>query len=240
MVNNLDKAYNIWIDVDNKCLAQFSKSEFLRKLVRDGNQDAVNSVIASLGNCVEVPMDSEKFNFVKEQLEIVLEFFDDIPENLTSISDFIGNCKGTGIVETNSLQPNSSKALDLTEELEDRVKEVISIVQPYALNVVPIFSIKESKIGVEVITSTLIHKVDLVSDEAVIVPSFYENDDDLELSDNPFHIKVKKLLNRKNNKLTYPMLLTDSSFELQNKYIKKVGRGLRLEYEDFVMPIKRV
>lgn len=223
----LEKVYNIWIDLDNNLPEKDTPSSFLRKLVKNGDEEKLEKFFNKLRLDIVTVEDTAKFKFIQGQILAVVESIDLIPDNLTSVFSFVHYVMNTG-EKVESFSPFNF----VLEEVElNFYADDIYAVTP-----------EESELGVEFITADFVQIVQKISDNMVYVPAYYTYDSpvDIELTDSPFHQRVAKALKTKAFTKSLPLFVLneDSDFVLPNT--KPYRKSHRYVLQDFAVPIKTI
>lgn len=220
-MNNLDKAFLLWRDLDAKCPKDVTKSQFLRKLVRDGDEASVNGVLNSINVCVKTVEDTEKFNFVKSCLLSVCTRFNDIPEQIDRLGEFVQDLI------------SGKEVVDVVESIIDYLK---LNQRPHQRHV----DFSKSTYGLEFICADQIELVDEVSMGAIVVKPINKDLTAFNLGNSKFHKRVQDFLsNPKNIKVT-PVILMDRDVLPRDDYVKRVGAGFKWKALNHAVAVKLV
>lgn len=220
-MNNLEKAYDMWTNLDIKCPSGMSKSQFLKKLVRDGDEVGVNSILNSINVCIKTVEDTEKFEFVKACISAVVVNLDILQDDIQNLIPFV----------------QSLLLGDSVDIIFDNIIDMLALGQ-VAVN--PAVGFNQSDFGVEFITASIVSKTFEVSEDAIILKPVNKQLDLLQLSNSEFHTRVRDFVSLDKNVKTRPLLILDRDKDIVNPYVKSAGRGYKFAYKGLSIPVKLV
>ena len=171
----------MWVDLDSSYLDSVkrkmseTKTDFLRKLVACGNKDKVEGVLAKISGDALSIEDIRKFAYIQTRMLVVLQNYYGIVDDIVSLNDYLNQLLNEA--ETYEM-PSFDKLLEMT-----------SVFRPY---VIPAVDFNDSPIGVEFISAKSIHRVNLVSQSAVMLPGWVKNVNQLNLTDSDFHKQIRE------------------------------------------------
>ncbi len=91
-MRNLDKVWNIWIDLDasyKKGNYKESKVNFLKKLVSNGNSKEILALLAKIATDIQNAADNKKYKYIQESMLAIINNYDFLPDNIDSLNTYV-------------------------------------------------------------------------------------------------------------------------------------------------------
>lgn len=206
-MRNLDKVWNIWVDLDvsyKRVNYKQNKIEFLKKLVSNGDINEVSALLAKIATDIQSFEDNKKYKYIQESMLAVLNYYDFLPENIDSLNTYIV-----------SLQKGNIRKNNMTFE------EFLTIIFPYSALEIKQIDFSLSNVGCEFISSKEVHKVNLCSENALIVTRWMKNDISSITPFGDFGKRALSVLKSEKAEESYPVVLVNEEIDLSNKIIEK-------------------
>jgi len=224
-MRNLDKVWNIWIDLDasyKKGNYKESKVNFLKKLVSNGNSKEILALLAKIATDIQNAADNKKYKYIQESMLAIINNYDFLPDNIDSLNTYV----------ISLLQWKIKKRNNLTFD------EFLATILPYAPLELKEVDFSMSNVGGEFITDKEVHKVKLCSEFALIAPRWMKNNVNSVTPSGSFGKKALETLKCWELEKPYPIVLVDERANLSNKIVEKKNGELCMICGDVSMAVK--